>query len=159
VRSITISGGKLYFVAGDNIRGSELWVSDGTEAGTQVLANLGTGNNWPPNTLTDVNGTLYFTMIYYDQLNFIIHNQVWKTDGTIAGNELIADFTEGYAIRQMINVNGKAFFVFTSFYTGMELYTSDGTAAGTFMVAISILTEIVILVSDFFKWPTIFFCR
>ncbi|WP_040278277.1 ELWxxDGT repeat protein [Psychroserpens damuponensis] len=36
---------KLYFEADDGINGSELWVSDGTSSGTQLLRDINIGNN------------------------------------------------------------------------------------------------------------------
>ncbi len=37
VHDITVSGGKIFFSADDGIHGQEIWVSDGTDAGTFML--------------------------------------------------------------------------------------------------------------------------
>src|SRR5215470_6154367 len=46
---------------GDGVHGNELWVSDGTTAGTYLVADLNPGSaGAAPFALTDVEGTLYF---------------------------------------------------------------------------------------------------
>ncbi|HEY7599341.1 MAG TPA: hypothetical protein VH741_05390, partial [Candidatus Limnocylindrales bacterium] len=56
------SGGKLYFTAFTPDKGYELWVTNGTEDGTHLIADLNPGVvSSAPSRLTDVGGTLYFT--------------------------------------------------------------------------------------------------
>lgn len=50
ISSMTVYNGKAYFNANDGVNGQELWVSDGTEAGTQIFMNIHpTGNGNPMN--------------------------------------------------------------------------------------------------------------
>jgi trimeric autotransporter adhesin len=133
---ITTSGGKLYFSAFDDLHGSELWTSDGTKAGTNLLLDINPGNGSAnPQYLTDANGILYFLVSYFDNNTFINYNQLWKTDGTAAGTVVVSDFTNGYLLQQLMSVNGRLFFTFYSFIDGTEVYTSDGTTTGTVKVA------------------------
>jgi len=37
---LTVYGGQLVFVATDGVHGRELWTSDGTDAGTQMVVDL-----------------------------------------------------------------------------------------------------------------------
>lgn len=133
---IKASGGKIYFTANGGAGYQGLWVSDGTSAGTQFLIDV-SNQGILPSYLTDVNGTLFFLISYYDsQSTFQYINQLWETDGTAAGTTLVADLgPDGATLQQLTNVNGRLFFTFFSYYTGNELYTSDGTWAGTYMVA------------------------
>src|SRR5690606_36573010 len=62
VRSLTDVDGVLYFLADDGVTGPELWRSDGTEVGTQLVLDIYPGSVGSfPRVLTNVSGTLYFT--------------------------------------------------------------------------------------------------
>jgi ELWxxDGT repeat protein len=133
--SLTSSGGKLYFSAYDEINGKELWVSNGTTEGTHLVTDIASGvPGSNPQYLTDVNGTLFFSVSYFDP-NFGNINQLWKSDGTAATTVLVKDLPNGYPLQDLVNVNGRLFFVFFDFFTGAELYTSDGTTDGTTITA------------------------
>ena len=62
-RSLSVVDNNLYFVADDGTRGSQLWVSDGTNVGTAMVQDLMSGGSaeWSvPNDLTSVGNKLYF---------------------------------------------------------------------------------------------------
>src|SRR5262249_18802008 len=55
-------GNKVYFAASDGSTGTQLWVSDGTAAGTTRLTNVNTGGGGlNPTGLVAMNGDLYFS--------------------------------------------------------------------------------------------------
>jgi ELWxxDGT repeat protein len=82
-----------------------------------------------------VNGTLFFVA------NDGVHGQqLWKSDGTPNGTVLVrivnpngSAFT-GASPPQLLNVDGTLFFGADDGVHGMELWRSDGTAEGTFLV-------------------------
>jgi ELWxxDGT repeat protein len=92
---MAISGGKLYFLAGDGVRGLELWVTDGidnTTAHTHIVKDIvgGSTSSFVGNTfphLTDVNGTLYFTINDNTASGLL---SLYKTDGTDSGTLPVA---------------------------------------------------------------------
>ena len=113
--------------------GNELWRSDGTTAGTQLVTDLNAGpTGADPSYLTNLNGTLFFTA------NDGIHgSELWKTDGTAGGTTLVKDINPGAAgsnIKNLVNVNGTLYFSANDGTHGNELWKSDGTAAGTVLV-------------------------
>ena len=123
---------KLFFAASDNQNGEELWISDGTAEGTNLLKDINPVGSSLPNTFSDVNGTLFFSAN-----DDVTGNELWKSDGTPEGTQLVID----------INPDGSSFFDdFTDFngtlffdrrnQTGREvgLWKSDGTEAGTQLV-------------------------
>ena len=55
-------GQSLYFSAREAKTGRELWKSDGTAAGTELVQDIRSGSlSSYPASLTDVDGRLYFT--------------------------------------------------------------------------------------------------
>ncbi len=137
VFNVTTVNGTLFFMAQDASHGFELWKSDGTAAGTTMVADIVSGAaSSAPQFLTDVNGTLFFTA------NDAIHGfELWKSDGTTAGTQLVKDIRPGgtgsitSVFGPWANVAGTLFFTAEdSGADGFELWKSDGTAAGTVMV-------------------------
>ncbi len=131
-QNLTNVNGTLFFTANDGSKGIELWKSDGTAAGTTLVADLNPWSSSNPSNLTNVNGTLFFTA--NDGSKGI---ELWKSDGTAAGTTLVADIYSGYNPsnpKHLTNVNGTLFFTANDGINGTELWKSDGTAAGTTLV-------------------------
>jgi len=136
--------GTLFFTAWDSTRGSELWKSDGTDAGTGLVKDIypGTGNSVVTDGsgtscnpyLTDVNGTLFFVARNSAARSW----ELWKSDGTDVGTAMVKDICPvNYASSwpsQLTNVNGLLFFRANDGTSGMELWESDGTGPGTSFV-------------------------
>ena len=86
---LTAVGNTLFFWANDGVNGYGLWKSDGTTAGTVLVADISFGDSFPGN-LTAVGNTLYFQA--YDGVN---GRELWKSDGTAAGTVLVKDIRPG----------------------------------------------------------------
>jgi ELWxxDGT repeat protein len=103
--NLTVWGDRLFFTADDGVNGRELWVSDGTESGTQMLVNLNGAERSSPDLLTIVGNRLFFTTIVPNDAEGTVQTELWMTDGTPDGAELV--FREpgnsfGYAITNLI---------------------------------------------------------
>jgi ELWxxDGT repeat protein len=143
-----VSNGTLFFDA-DNGTGRQLWKTDGTTKGTKLVKQIGSYDASPQN-LTDVNGTLYFTANDYDyNTGAGIGNELYKTDGTKAGTQLVKDITPGAGStnfpfdKDFVNSNGELYFtIFDQSYTNLNLWKSNGTETGTKAVEDNSLTNV-----------------
>jgi RHS repeat-associated protein len=127
--------GKYIFGAyGSGSNGYELWVSDGTNAGTTLLKDIWTGGSGSaPTQFTKLGTSVFFTA--NDGSTGV---ELWKTDGTAAGTTRVADIAAGSTSsdpQSLIVFNGKLYFTATTSSSGRELWVSDGTSAGTTQVA------------------------
>jgi ELWxxDGT repeat protein len=131
VANLTPLGRRLLFSAGDAAHGDELWVSDGTVAGTNRVADLcpGTCSSRPSRFLPMGSFALFATASDEQGAG------LWRTDGTAAGTQRLAAFPGnpdlgGAGPREPVLLSGRAYFLVT-LPANDELWTSDGTAAGT----------------------------
>jgi ELWxxDGT repeat protein len=132
--------GAFYFAgAGSQEQGYEFWRTDGTPAGTVLVRDLDprpyTGS-WP-SYFTVVGGSLYFVARAEGT-----GAELWKSDGTAEGTTLVAETIPGPAPLPsdpqpfpLLKLNDSTLmFVADDGVHGRELWRSDGTAAGTFLV-------------------------
>ena len=106
--------GRVYFSADDGVHGTELWVTDGTEAGTQLFADINPGSlRSSPQDLTVAGGLLFFVTILPDDAHFTVRTQLWVTDGTTVGTQMVYEEpgnSFGYAINNLIVVRKQLLF-------------------------------------------------
>lgn len=116
---VIVSGSKAYFTATDLEHGRELWVTDGTPAGTTLVADLnGSSLSSAPSAFVQRNGLVYFAAL----------GQLYVTDGTAAGTVSLATGVEPASIGVM---SDRVVFLGTDETNGRELWSTDGTPAGT----------------------------
>ncbi|MCB9869876.1 MAG: hypothetical protein H6837_08460 [Planctomycetes bacterium] len=144
----TLMNGKVYFAADDgNLHGDcgrELWVTDGTAAGTHIVKDCAPGfrtSGWPnssnPHGFCVVGSTLFFAA---DDGEHGI--ELWKSDGTAEGTQMVRNIYPDSSPAQRKSSNPLhlvALGTTVLFYAGDptyggELWKSDGTAAGTVLV-------------------------
>ena len=128
-------GGRLYFAARRAAGGPLLpWVSDGTDAGTVLLADAALPDSVvvPGKRFTEFGDRLYFAA------SDTAHgDELWSTDGTPEGTAPVKDIAPGRLDaepRSLVVWNGRLYFRARDVAQGMELWTSDGTAEGTRLV-------------------------
>lgn len=128
-------GGTLFFAADDGVHGRELWRSDGTAAGTEMVEDIvpaGLDRNSSLRWLTSADDLLFF--VADDGAH---GTELWRSDGTAAGTSLVKDLVPGPAtanVRDLTNVDGTMFFSVVRPRRPEELWRSDGTEAGTELV-------------------------
>ncbi|TNF32162.1 MAG: hypothetical protein EP329_11080 [Deltaproteobacteria bacterium] len=128
-----VVGSQVFFRASDGIVGYELWVTDGTTAGTRLVKDINAADSSNPANFVAYNGVAYFQAD--DGENGA---ELWRSDGTDAGTWMVADINPGAfgsAPAYLTLFNGLIYFTADDGDTGVELWRSDGTAAGTVQVA------------------------
>jgi len=143
-QKITSLGNWIYFSADNGQTGRELWRSNGTYDGTQLVKDINTvggGGGQPtlnsnPSDFIQVGSLVFFTA------NDGIHGEeLWKTSGSSGSTVMVKDInvgTDSTLIDDMIAYNGKLYFTaynVTDFK--VNLWVSDGTTAGTTMITIN----------------------
>jgi len=126
--------GKLYFTADDGVHGWELWVSDGTEVGTQMVKdiNSGSGDGALPTM------TLFGSRLFFSGDDGTSGYELWATDGTEVGTTLVKDINPGSGsggADELTVLGANLVFSATDINVGgardSEVWISDGTESGT----------------------------
>ena len=132
-------GHQLVFIATtDDSRGPDLWITDGTTEGTELLKVIDPTGYGDPFNLTSAGGRVYFTA-YTPAEGY----ELWVSDGTTAGTQLLKDLVPGtensfpsnftefgdhvYFIAEVEDRSG-------AFSLTYRLWRTDGTTAGTELV-------------------------
>jgi len=135
-RDLLVFDGLLFFRADDGSGiGAELWATDGTAAGTYLVADIETtpGLSSYPSALRDLDGTLVFLA-----QTAAAGYELWTSDGTAAGTQIVLDIMPGPAnanVSPLAVIGDRLYFGADDGVTGRELWVTDGTAAGTVQVA------------------------
>ena len=135
--NFTAFNGRVYFSADDGENGKELWVTDGTTAGTNIVKDINSGENSSfPTSLTTFNNRLYF--VTNDGVN---GRELWVSDGTTEGTNIVKDINPGtsssfsYAFElEFTAFNDRLYFSADDGVNGRELWVTDGTTEGTNIV-------------------------
>ena len=94
-----VLGNKIIFNAAEVATTNfEVWVSDGTVAGTKVLKEISPSGYTNPSAFTTYNGKMYFTGDFYNSSSCITF---WSSDGTESGTTQILKDTLGNTINPL----------------------------------------------------------
>ncbi|HSG41402.1 MAG TPA: ELWxxDGT repeat protein, partial [Thermoanaerobaculia bacterium] len=127
-------GDDILFTVSDGMHGTELWITDGTEAGTRLLKDLCPGVcSSQPQSLTVLGSRIYFGAT--DGVHGL---ELWSTDGTAEGTQMVADLVPGLlgsSPASLVEHGGSILFLATDAAHGTEIWKSDGSATGTQLLA------------------------
>ncbi|MGD8930642.1 MAG: hypothetical protein PVI22_16890 [Lysobacterales bacterium] len=120
-KCFTQVGDLMFFAADDGTTGRELWVTDGTPAGTRFVKEIydGPGGGYSGQAAA-FNGLLYFAAPGIG---------LWSSDGTTDGTQPVIATGFSTGLQEFAVVGDLLYFA-----VGTTLWVSDGTAGGTVQV-------------------------
>jgi len=138
-RQLVVFNNKIYFVGYDSVHLDELWMSDGTTEGTEMVTEIN-----PNGDVTEINpnGDSFINFpqaayeplfIYNDELWFSAWDdahgrELWYSDGTAAGTERFTDLTDanaGSTPSKFVIHDNKLFFSANYLGEGRQLHSYD----------------------------------
>ncbi len=134
-RGYVTAGNLAFFTADDGLSGTELWRTDGTPAGTFLIADACPGACSSQPAVVAATATSVFFQAFETGFGLV---DLWSTDGSPAGTVRLAQrlLVTGSGPRSLwMASRGVLYFIANDLVHGAELWRSDGTAAGTFQVA------------------------
>lgn len=131
--SLSVFKNNIIFVGDNGSNGKEMYISNGTAAGTVMLKDA----------VSDVAGiapyalakaSTYFLFCTYDKK--LGQEKLWRSDGTEKGTVVIKTVTStpGNLISAHIAIKDQLYFSRAESSTGNELWQSDGTEKGTVLL-------------------------
>lgn len=118
----------LYFIAANDKVGRELWKSDGSADGSELVKDINIG----------ASGSIISNfLVFKNQLFFIANDgvhgyQLWASDGTEAGTKAISGGLN-YPVSRIVATSSFIFFL-KKMEDNLEVWKSDGTTGGTSLV-------------------------
>ncbi len=134
---LTPVGDRLFFFFQKNGETKKLWVSDGSAAGTVGVKTMDTNvipTLYSQGIVVDFNGKFVFRGKSSNSATGI---ELWKSDGTANGTDLIRDIVAGNGSsspRNLTILDGKLFFTATNAAGNDRIWETNLTTAGTKMV-------------------------
>ena len=129
-RRMLVYDNELYFTGDDDVTNRQLWVTDGTAAGTRRLTDLDTvGSDTGPHDLVGFNGEVYF----FSGTRGGANPEALYAVTSSAPERLVLDPepASNFTITGMREVGGALYFG-----TAGMVWQSDGSAAGSFGISI-----------------------
>ena len=129
---MAVAGGKLFFMSwNETTRMWELWVSDGTSAGTRRVKELTRSLSWSKPLMPLGNVVLYWIE------DPLLGWGLWRSDGTAEGTTLLKAIHPPplQPVPLLLPDGKRVVFQASDGVSGIEPWVTDGTAGGTFLLA------------------------
>ncbi|HMQ23796.1 MAG TPA: hypothetical protein PKE00_14985, partial [Planctomycetota bacterium] len=121
---------RFVFQGRDTTNGAEPWVSDGTPNGTKQIADLRVGvDSSTPQRFITLGGRAYFRAS--DGQSF----SLYSTDGSSVTKHVVLGGLASRQFEEPTLYQGRIYFTSSTPAHGIELFSTDGTAQGTGIVA------------------------
>ncbi|WP_159023956.1 T9SS type A sorting domain-containing protein [Formosa sp. L2A11] len=135
--AFTVIGDKAFFAGSDDTNGPELWITDGTESGTQLVLDAEPGSEG----YTPQNKVVFNNKLYYKGDNGENGIELWTSDGTSSGTYMVKDIasgsSSGFVLPSEIYATDTYIYMSAGGGFNTNLWISDGTEAGTEEIVIT----------------------
>ena len=93
--TLTVFDNLMFFTANDGVHGKELWVSDGTAAGTTIVKdiNVGLGDGFDSRLVLEF--FEFENELIFRATDGVHGQELWVSDGTSSGTQMIVDSSPG----------------------------------------------------------------
>ncbi|MFP5246747.1 MAG: ELWxxDGT repeat protein, partial [Thermoanaerobaculia bacterium] len=128
ILGLRVANDILFFNADDDTHGMELWVTDGSAAGTRMLADINPG----PGSSLPASKTVLGNLLLFSADDGT-GRALWVSDGTTAGTRKVKAVNPGFtasSLTPLATLNERVYF-----FASDALWVTDGTEAGTVKVA------------------------
>lgn len=149
--NLTDVDGSLFFLSTDpDFLQTSLWKSDGTLHRTEQVKQLhfptpydfDSSQRRPANEFAD-DFFAFAGALYFSTEDGIHGRELWRSDGTSEGTAMVQDINREFGVhpylksypRDFVDLNSVLYFTADDGVHGRELWTSDGSRDGTYMVA------------------------
>ncbi len=130
---IKVIGEQMYFVATTETGFREVWTTDGTTDGWQMLLQVEEDGSTELEQIVELNGEAYFI-----ESRFSEGRTLWKTDGTVAGTEPVDVFPNPPRVPrfdvQLYEASDQLFAIAEAENGNVEVYRIDGSPGGAVQV-------------------------
>ncbi len=125
--------GKLYFSANDGVTGNEVWSTDGTESGTQLLMDINPGS---ADAMYVLNAGKTDGILLFNANDGVHGSEVWYSYGTAANTALMLDVNPSGDANPsgFVSLDTQVLFTATDGINGSELWITNGEASHTNLV-------------------------
>lgn len=136
--NFTFFDSSIFFSAFDPTNGTEIWKTDGTNAGTLLFLDLATGvSDSDPNQFNEILPTGSLSTV----LSFVASRssqgrELYKSNGTLGNVSIIKDINPfgDSNPTSVTKIDGLLYFAANNVTNGEEIWVSDGVTAGTVMI-------------------------
>jgi len=129
---LTPAGDKLFFLANESATGNELWVTDGTTGGTQLVGDLTPG---PESSWLFLLTGLGQRLVFFREIpepSLPRRAELLRSDGSAAGTTRLMELAPSTSVsRQGFQLGGSLFFFLADTTRGTAMWRTDGTPSGT----------------------------